>query len=108
MIKHIDSWFSFARGFGLGMEHMEEIVLVTGLHLTRSWATVAFFEGMPSGRASFGFGFRVTRVLGILPRRLRDAAEPNPIPSRDHDEDEPDRELISMPSSTTVKYPFQH
>jgi hypothetical protein len=54
MIKHIDSWFAFARGLGLGIEQMEEIVLVTGLHLTRSWANVAFFEGQKTGQASLG------------------------------------------------------
>jgi len=25
IVKHIDSWFAFARGLGLGIEHMEEI-----------------------------------------------------------------------------------
>jgi hypothetical protein len=54
MVRHIDSWFAFARGLGLGIEHMEEIVLVTGQHLTRSWANVVFFEGQASGQASLG------------------------------------------------------
>ena len=54
MINHIDSWFTFARRLGLGIERMEEIVLVTGLHLTRSWANVAFFEGQTNGQASLG------------------------------------------------------
>jgi hypothetical protein len=55
MIKHIDSWFTFARGLGLGIEQMEEIILVTGLHLTKSWANLAFFEGQSRGQASLGF-----------------------------------------------------
>ena len=54
MIKHIDTWFTFARGLGLGIEQMEEIVLVTGLHFTRSWANVTFFEGQMRGQASLG------------------------------------------------------
>jgi hypothetical protein len=54
MINHIDSWFTFARRLGLGIERMEEIVLVTGSHLTRSWANVAFFEGQTNGQASLG------------------------------------------------------
>jgi len=54
MIKHIDSWFTFARRLGLGIERMEEIILVTGLHRTRSWANVAFFEGQTNGQASLG------------------------------------------------------
>ena len=29
MIKHIDSWFSWVRLLGVGIERMEEIVLVT-------------------------------------------------------------------------------
>ncbi len=54
MIKNIDTWFTFARSLGLGIEHMEEVVLVTGLHLTRSWANVAFFDGQVNGQASLG------------------------------------------------------
>jgi hypothetical protein len=46
--------FTFARGFGLGIEQMEEIVLVTGLHLTRSWANIVFLEGHANGHASLG------------------------------------------------------
>jgi hypothetical protein len=41
-VKHIDSWFAFARKLGLGIEQMEEIILVTGCDLTRSWINVAF------------------------------------------------------------------
>lgn len=33
---------------------MEEIVLVTGCHLTRSWANVTFLEGQTHAQASFG------------------------------------------------------
>ena len=54
MLKHIDRWFSFARGLGLGIDHMEEIILVTGYHSTRSWANVAFLEGRTNAEASFG------------------------------------------------------
>ncbi len=54
MIKNIDTWFAFARSLGLGIKQMEEVVLVTGLHLTRSWGNVAFFEGQVNGQASLG------------------------------------------------------
>jgi hypothetical protein len=54
MVKHIDSWFAFAHGLGLGIEHMEDIILITGLHLTRSWANIVFLEGNVYGRASLG------------------------------------------------------
>ena len=55
MLKHIDGWFAFARGLGLGIDQMEEIILVTGHDSTRSWANVAFLEGHMDGQASFGF-----------------------------------------------------
>ena len=164
MIKHIDSWFTFTRRLGLGIEHMEEIVLVTGLHLTRSWANVAFFEGQANGQASLGVnvihspdmsihwqcspgsvrggvrswgpegkvcrfaktlmastwsfdsaqnlpenqcvfirGFRVARVLGILRRRLRGAAGPNPMLDLEPGDDEPDKGLASISAAETVK-----
>jgi hypothetical protein len=53
MIRHIDSWFAFARRLGLGIEQMEEIILVTGCHRTRSWANVTFLEGHTDAQASF-------------------------------------------------------
>jgi len=29
MVKHIDNWFAFSRKLGLGIENMEEVILVT-------------------------------------------------------------------------------
>ena len=51
MIRHIDVWFAFAqqRGFGI---NREDLILVTGCHLARSWATIAFHER--GERFSFG------------------------------------------------------
>jgi hypothetical protein len=63
MVKNIDSWFAFARGLGLGIEQMEEIVLVTGFHLTKSWANVVFLEGHANRHASFGV--RANNDVGI-------------------------------------------
>ena len=54
MVKHIDSWFSFARNLGLGIEEMEEIILVTGCDRTRSWTNVAFLGSQADAQASFG------------------------------------------------------
>jgi hypothetical protein len=54
MLKHIDRWFTFARGLGFGIDQMEEIILVTGCDCARSWANVAFLENHPPGQASFG------------------------------------------------------
>jgi hypothetical protein len=33
---------------------MEDIILVTGFHRTRSWANIAFLESQPDARVSFG------------------------------------------------------
>jgi len=54
MLKHIDGWFAFARRLGLGIEQMEEIVLVTGYDRTRSWANAAFLGSHANARVSFG------------------------------------------------------
>ena len=52
MVKHIDTWFTFARNLGL-VDQMEEIILVTGCDLTRSWTNVAFLGGA-NAEVSFG------------------------------------------------------
>ena len=44
MVKHIDRWFSFAKGLYPGIERMEDIILVTGRHRTKSWANIEFIE----------------------------------------------------------------
>jgi len=54
IIKHIDSWFAFAQSLGLGLEHMEEIILVTGCHRTRSYTNILFSESRDGARVSFG------------------------------------------------------
>jgi hypothetical protein len=54
MLKNIDRWFSFARGLGLGIEQMEEIILVTGCDRTRSWTNVAFIGNENNAQATFG------------------------------------------------------
>jgi hypothetical protein len=53
-VKHIDSWFAFARKLGLGIERIEEIILVTGCDRTKSWANIAFFGNQPDSQVSFG------------------------------------------------------
>ena len=53
-MKHIDSCFAFAQKFGLGIQEMEEIVLVTGCDRTRSWTNVAFLGSQDDAQVSFG------------------------------------------------------
>lgn len=53
MVKHINTWFTFARNLGL-VDQMEEIILVTGCDLTRSWTNMAFLGGRADAQVSFG------------------------------------------------------
>jgi hypothetical protein len=61
-VKHIDSWFAFARNLGLGIQQMEEIILVTGCDLARSWTNVAFLGGQDDAQVSFGVRVEDTRI----------------------------------------------
>ncbi|KAF8260322.1 hypothetical protein EI94DRAFT_1811875 [Lactarius quietus] len=54
LIKHIDCWFARARRLGLEIDRMEDIILVTGTHRTRSCTNVAFPGGQEDAQASFG------------------------------------------------------
>ncbi|KAF8257026.1 hypothetical protein EI94DRAFT_100033 [Lactarius quietus] len=54
IIKHISCWFAWARQRGLGVNCMEDIILVTGTHRTRSWTNVAFPGGQEDAQTSFG------------------------------------------------------
>lgn len=54
IVKNIDRCFAFARQLGLGIEQMEEIILVTGCDRARSWTNVAFLGGPKGAQASFG------------------------------------------------------
>jgi len=69
MIKHIDLWFAFAVNLGLGVDRMQDIILVTGRHCAKSWVNVAFSEGQRDAEVSF-----VTQVSGVsganIERRL--------------------------------------
>lgn len=59
-MKRIDSWFAFARKLGLGIEQMEEIILVTGCDLTRSWTNIAFLGNEVDAKpAEVSFGVNV-------------------------------------------------
>ena len=53
MIKYIDRWFAFTLRLQLGIQ-MEDIILVTGCHRTRSRAVAAFLEGQDDAQVSFG------------------------------------------------------
>ena len=54
IVKYIDSWFAFSRKLGLGIEQMEEIILVTGCDCARSWTNIAFLGNYANAQVSFG------------------------------------------------------
>ncbi|KAI0291208.1 hypothetical protein B0F90DRAFT_1778937 [Multifurca ochricompacta] len=118
IVKHINLWFAFTQELGLGLNRMEDIILVTGFHRARSWANIAFSEdiqgvvlnlgpsgqNLPEDQCIFVRGFRVTRFIRILPR-LRGAAGPAPLP--DGHEPEPDAQLVSVPAGTNYQDPLR-
>jgi hypothetical protein len=53
IVKHIDHWLAFAQELQRGVEHMEEIILVTGCDRTRSWTNIAFLEGRVDAKGSY-------------------------------------------------------
>jgi len=55
MVRHIDDWLSFAQSLGKGIEQMEDIILVTGCHYTRSWGNIAFLGIQTNAEVTFGF-----------------------------------------------------
>ena len=57
---HIESWFAFTQKYRLGVK-MEDIVLVTGCHRTKSWSNIAFNE--VRGDTQFSLGVDVPSVL---------------------------------------------
>jgi hypothetical protein len=69
IIKHIDEWFAFAQERDLGISR-EEIILVTGCHLTRTWATIAFQE---EGE-QVSFGVQVSGVSDVMWQFTREGA----------------------------------
>ncbi|KAH9989072.1 hypothetical protein BJV74DRAFT_838710 [Russula compacta] len=145
IVSHIDHWFAFTQRLGLGITRMEDIVLVTGCHLAKSWANIVFLEGRGEERVSFGVqvsgvsnvewqftpedvqgvasnlgpsgqdlpenqcifvrGFRVARLLRILPR-LRAAAEPTQSSDENEPEPESDTQLMGIPTETNYQDPL--
>ena len=53
IIKNIHDCMRLAEERGLGVSRMEDIILVTGRHLARSWARAVFSESRGGGQVSF-------------------------------------------------------
>ena len=63
MLENIDACFKVAEHLGYGVERMDDIVLVTGCHLAKSWVSAIFSES--SGGSEVSFGVRVSRISSV-------------------------------------------
>ena len=53
LVKNIDCCMKVAEDLGVGVNRMEDIILVTGRHLARSWVNVVFSEYQAGAQLSF-------------------------------------------------------
>ena len=53
IVKNIDDCMRLVEERGLGVSRMEDIILVTGRHLARSWVKAVFSESWGDAQASF-------------------------------------------------------
>ena len=53
IVNNIDDCLRVAKDLGCGVSRMEDIVLVTGRHIARSWISVAFSETLGGSQTSF-------------------------------------------------------
>ena len=63
MLENIDTCFKVAEDLGYGIERMEDIILVTGCHLAKSWVSATFSDSRGGSEASFGV--RVSSNSGV-------------------------------------------
>ncbi|KAH9070966.1 hypothetical protein EDB83DRAFT_2365601 [Lactarius deliciosus] len=81
MIEHIGSWFSWARRLALGVNKMEDIILVTGCHRTRTWVNIVFPGGSGDASVFLDVNFDADRVRFDLHRERSRGALINMGPS---------------------------
>jgi hypothetical protein len=53
IVKNIHDCMRFAEERGLGVNRMEDIILVTGRHLAKSWVRAVFSDSRGGAQASF-------------------------------------------------------
>ena len=63
ILENIGACFKVAEDLGYGVERMEDIILVTGCHLAKSWVSVAFSDSRRGSGVSFGV--RVSGSSGV-------------------------------------------
>lgn len=60
IVKNIHECMRLSEERGLGVSRMEDIILVTGRHLARSWVRAVFSESQPGRGAQASFCVRVS------------------------------------------------
>jgi hypothetical protein len=60
IVEHIDDCLKVANDLGYGVDRMEDIVLVTGRHLAKSWVSVAFPARRGTVQSEVSFRARVS------------------------------------------------
>jgi len=63
ILENIDACFKVAEDLGYGVERLEDIMIVTGCHLAKSWVSVAFSDSR--GGSEVSFGVRTSRNSGV-------------------------------------------
>jgi hypothetical protein len=58
IVKNIDGCMRLAEERGLGVSRMEDIIIVTGRHLAKSWVRAVFSESREVAQVSFGVRVR--------------------------------------------------
>ena len=63
ILENIDACFKVAEYLRYGVERMEDIILVTGCHLAKSWVSATFSDSR--GGSEVSFGVRVSQNFGV-------------------------------------------
>ncbi len=63
IVNNVELWSDFTKGLGIGVD-LEDLILVTGFHRTRSWSNIAFAEVDHEADAQLSLGVEVTGTLG--------------------------------------------
>ena len=76
--NYIDHWFAFAEKLDLGIDRMQDIILVTGRHCAKSWINIAFSGGLGEAEAEISIGVQMSGVsnIHIDQRQVRGDAMP--------------------------------
>ena len=73
IVENIDECMRLAEERGLGVSRMEDIILVTGRHLTRSWVRAVFSDSWEGAQVSFCVRLSGDSVVHLEERKVSGA-----------------------------------